>query len=277
MDVVRTAVSVIGTEDPEADDHSPEATFRQALSLFAKVPTCVARDFRRRRNLPAIAPDDKLSYVENFFNMCFGKIPGADALRCFEISMILYAEHSFNASTFTARVVCSTLSDTYSAVTAAVGALKGPLHGGANEAVMAMMLEISDPDAAAQWLRDALAQKKKIMGFGHRVYKHGDSRVPTMAAAFKDLAATIDGADRWVRMYDELEHTMFAERGIYPNVDFPSGPAYYLLGFDIAMFTPIFVMARIPGWTSHVMEQYAANSLIRPLSKYVGPAQRSVA
>lgn len=276
MDVVRTAVSVIGSEDPAADDHSPDATFQQALSLFAKVPTCVAQDFRRRHNLPAVGPDDKLSYVENFFNMCFGEVPAADALRCFEISLILYAEHSFNASTFTARVVSSTLSDLYSAVTAAVGALKGPLHGGANEAVMRMMLEIGDPDAAAQWLRDALAKRQKIMGFGHRVYKHGDSRVPTMAAALKDLAGTIEGADRWLRMYSELERTMLQERGIYPNLDFPSGPAYYLLGFDIAMFTPIFVMARIPGWTSHVMEQNAANALIRPLSKYVGPAQRSV-
>jgi citrate synthase len=276
MDVVRTAVSAIGAEDSTADDHSPAATYRQALSIFAKVSTCVARDFRRRRGLPIVAPDGGLSYVENFFRMCFDEPQTAAALRCFEISLILYAEHSFNASTFTARVVSSTLSDTYSAVTAAIGALKGPLHGGANEAVMRMMLEIDDPARAARWLHDALARKKKIMGFGHRVYKHGDSRVPTMAAALQDLATTIDGADRWLRMYTELESAMLAERGIYPNLDFPSGPAYFLLGFDIAMFTPIFVMARIPGWTAHIMEQYAANSLIRPLSKYVGPAQRSL-
>ncbi len=276
MDVLRTATSVLGAEDPTEDDDSPDANYLKALDLFAKAPTLVAANFRRRHDLAPIAPDPELGYAENFFRMCFDTTPSPQALRCLEISLILYAEHSFNASTFTARVVTSTLSDIYSAVTAAIGTLKGPLHGGANEAVMRMMLEISEPADAAAWMRDALASKKKIMGFGHRVYKHGDSRVPTMAAAFRDLATSIDGAQRWVTMYDELERTMVEARGIYPNLDFPCGPAYYLIGFDIPMFTAIFVMARMTGWTAHIIEQRSANALIRPLSAYGGPEQRAV-
>jgi citrate synthase len=189
--------------------------------------------------------------------------------------MVLYAEHSFNASTFAARVVTSTLSDIYSAVTAAIGTLKGPLHGGANAAVMKMMLEIDDPARASGWLRSQLAAKQKVMGFGHRVYKNADSRVPTMKAAFAKMAE-LTGGQRWVEMYDALEQTMLAEKGIWPNVDFPIGPAYYLMGFDIPMFTPLFVMARITGWTAHIIEQQAANDLIRPLSAYAGEQQRKV-
>ncbi len=208
--------------------------------------------------------------------MCFGEVPAPEIVHCFEISLILYAEHSFNASTFTARVVASTLSDIYSAVTAAIGALKGPLHGGANEAVMQMMLEIDDPDRAADWLNDALAAKRKIMGFGHRVYKNGDSRVPTMKDAFLQMAEITDDGERWVRMYEELEQAMYDAKQIKPNLDFPAGPAYYLMGFDIPMFTPIFVISRITGWTAHVIEQLDANSLIRPLSLYAGEGQRPV-
>jgi citrate synthase len=207
--------------------------------------------------------------------MCFGEVPEAEVVSAFETSMILYAEHSFNASTFTARVVVSTLSDIYSGVTAAIGALKGPLHGGANEAVMKMMLEIDDPALAADWLRGALARKEKVMGFGHRVYKDDDSRVPTMKAALLKMAELRDG-QKWVDMYVALDDTMMAEKRIHPNLDFPSGPAYYLMGFDVPMFTPLFVMARITGWTAHVIEQLGSNSLIRPLSYYTGPAQRSV-
>ncbi|MCP2297316.1 citrate synthase [Nocardia amikacinitolerans] len=196
-------------------------------------------------------------------------------VRAFEASLILYAEHSFNASTFAARVVTSTRSDLYSAVTAAIGALKGPLHGGANEAVMHMMLEIGEPERAADWLRAKLAAKHKVMGFGHRVYKNGDSRVPTMKAALDEVAA-VTGGERWLRMYDELERTMLEATGIRPNLDFPAGPAYYLMGFDIEMFTPIFVLSRITGWTAHIAEQSAANALIRPLSEYTGVPQREL-
>ncbi len=222
-----------------------------------------------------IAPHSHLGFAENFLHMCFGQVPAPELVKAFEISLILYAEHSFNASTFAARVVTSTLSDIYSAVTAAIGALKGRLHGGANEAVMHNMLEIGDPDRAEQWLRNKLAAKEKVMGFGHRVYKHGDSRVPTMKRAFLDIAAAT-GGPQWVRMYEILERTMDKATGIKPNLDFPTGPAYYLLGFDIEVFTPIFVVSRITGWTAHIIEQGESNSLIRPLSEYVGVPQRSV-
>jgi citrate synthase len=275
MDVVRTAVSCLGAEDPGEADNSPEANYAKSVAMMAKLPTVVAFDYRRRHDLERIAPDPDLSFAENFLYMCFGEVPEPEIVRCFEISLTLYAEHSFNASTFTARVVASTLSDIYSAVTAAIGALKGPLHGGANEAVMHMMLEIDDPTKAADWLRDALATKKKVMGFGHRVYKDGDSRVPTMKDAFIHMAALTNG-EKWVQMYEELERTMDEEKGIKPNLDFPAGPAYYLMGFDIEMFTPIFVISRITGWTAHVIEQLEANSLIRPLSLYSGKEQRPV-
>jgi citrate synthase len=275
MDTLRTALSVLGAEDPREDDHSPEANLAKSETMFARIPAIVAHDQRRRRGLSRIGPDPGLGFSENFFHMCFGEVPEPEVIECFETSMTLYAEHSFNASTFAARVVTSTTSDIYSAVVAGVGALKGPLHGGANEAVMEMMLEIDDPDLAADWLRRRLAAKEKVMGFGHRVYRHGDSRVPTMKQAFLDMAAIRDG-QKWVEMYERLEEVMVADKGIYPNLDFPTGPAYYLMGFDIPMFTPLFVMSRITGWTAHIMEQAANNALIRPLSSYTGPAQRSV-
>ncbi|MFI5497521.1 bifunctional 2-methylcitrate synthase/citrate synthase [Nocardia asteroides] len=275
MDVVRTAISYLGAEDPAEDDNSAKANLAKSLQMLAVLPTIVAADHRRRRGLDPIEPHSHLGYAENFLNMCFGKVPAPELVKAFEVSLILYAEHSFNASTFAARVVTSTLSDIYSAVTAAIGALKGPLHGGANEAVMHDMLEIGDPALAEQWLRSKLAQKQKVMGFGHRVYKNGDSRVPTMKNAFLDIAAATDGG-KWVQMYEVLERTMTEATGIEPNLDFPTGPAYYLLGFDIEVFTPIFVMSRITGWTAHIIEQGEANALIRPLSEYVGVPQRAV-
>ncbi|BAH51292.1 bifunctional 2-methylcitrate synthase/citrate synthase [Rhodococcus opacus] len=275
MDVVRTAISYLGAEDPEEDDNTPNANRAKALRMMAVLPTIVAADHRRRRGLDPIAPHSHLGFAENFLHMCFGEVPAPELVKAFEVSLILYAEHSFNASTFAARVVTSTLSDIYSAVTAAIGALKGPLHGGANEAVMHHMLEIGDPALAEQWLLGKLAAKDKVMGFGHRVYKNGDSRVPTMKQAFLDVAARTDG-DRWVQMYEILEKTMNEATGIKPNLDFPTGPAYYLMGFDIEVFTPIFVMSRITGWTAHIIEQGESNALIRPLSEYTGVAQRSV-
>jgi len=275
MDALRTGVSWLGTEQPAEDDTSAEAALAKAVDLFAKMPTIVASDLRRRRGLPRIPPDPGLGFVENFFHMCFEDVPDPEILHGFEISLILYAEHSFNASTFTARVVTSTLSDMHSAITAAIGALKGPLHGGANEAVMHMMLEIDDPERASEWLRKALAAKAKVMGFGHRVYKHGDSRVPTAKEALI-RTAEITGGSKWIEMADNLEQTMLEEKGIHPNLDFPTGPAYYLMGFDIPMFTSIFVMSRVTGWSAHVIEQLSDNSLIRPLSSYIGPEQRHV-
>jgi citrate synthase len=275
MDSLRTAVSALGAEDPAEDDNSVEANRAKSMSMYAKLPTIVALDHRRRHGLDPIGPDPSLGFSENFFHMCFGDVPEPSVVRAFDISMILYAEHSFNASTFAARVVISTLSDIYSAVTAGIGALKGPLHGGANEAVMSMMLEVGSPEAAESWLRDRLAAKEKVMGFGHRVYKHGDSRVPTMKRALYDLAAARDG-QVWLGIYEALEKIMVEEKGIYPNLDFPTGPAYYLMGFDIPMFTPLFVISRITGWTAHIIEQLEHNVLIRPLSHYTGPEQRSL-
>lgn len=275
MDVVRTFISSMGAEDPDEDDSSPAANYGKALRMFALLPTIVAADMRRRRGLDPIAPHSHMNYAQNFLHMCFGDVPEQVVVDAFEQSMVLYAEHSFNASTFAARVVTSTQSDIYSAVTAAIGALKGRLHGGANEAVMHDMLDIGTPERAAEWLRGKLAGKDKIMGFGHRVYKNGDSRVPTMKEALKRVAAARDG-QKWLDIYEALEKGMAEANGIKPNLDFPTGPAYYLMGFDIGMFTPIFVMSRITGWTAHVIEQTASNALIRPLSEYVGPPQRAL-
>ena len=275
MDVLRTAVSVLGARDPEEDDRSPASNAGKSLRLFAALPAVVAAEQRRRRGLARLAPDESLPFAAHFFHLCFGEVPSPSIVRAFEISLILYAEHSFNASTFTARVVTSTLSDLYSAVAAAIGALKGPLHGGANEAVMSVLEEIGTAERAADWLAEALASKRKVMGFGHRVYKHGDSRVPTMNAALRTVAAERGGAELLARS-EALEAAMLAAKQIHPNLDFPTGPAYHLMGFDIPTFTPIFVISRITGWTAHIEEQLGANALIRPLSAYVGPSERHV-
>ena len=279
MDVCRTAVSIIGAMDPTADDASPEANLAKSIRLFAKMPAVVAYDQRRRHHLPLIEARTDLDYSSNFLWMTFGEIPEAQVVDAFRVSLILYAEHSFNASTFTARVITSTLSDLYSAVTGAVGALKGPLHGGANEAVLHIFNEIGfGPDAAARaeaWLDKALAEKRKIMGFGHRVYKSGDSRVPTMRAAMVELIKYYERPDV-LELYEGLEAAMTERKGIMPNLDYPSGPAYHLMGFDTLTFTPIFVAARITGWTAHIMEQAAANALIRPLSVYNGVDERHI-
>ncbi|MDR2999590.1 MAG: bifunctional 2-methylcitrate synthase/citrate synthase, partial [Microbacterium sp.] len=217
-----------------------------------------------------------LDYSENFLWMTFGELPSAAAVDVFRISMVLYAEHSFNASTFTARVIASTTADLYSAGVGAIGALKGPLHGGANEAVMHIFDEIGSAENVVPWLDDALAKKKKIMGFGHRVYKNGDSRVPTMKAALDRLIAESGRTDLG-ELYDALEREFVARKGIYPNLDYPSGPAYNILGFETEVFTPLFIAARVTGWTAHIMEQAASNALIRPLSAYNGVDERHVA
>ncbi|MFE1869319.1 bifunctional 2-methylcitrate synthase/citrate synthase [Streptomyces sp. NPDC059496] len=276
MDVLRTAVSVFGSQDPTEDDGSTEANRTKSLALLAKLPVVVAADHRRRHGLAAVQPDRSLGYAENFFRMCFGRVPAPEVVRCFEISLILYAEHSFNASTFTARVVTSTLSDLYSAVTAAIGALKGPLHGGANEAVMHMLGEIGDPERAGQWLDGALVARRKIMGFGHRVYKNGDSRVPIMQEATDRLVARAADPDatRLATLHASLRHAVISRKGIHPNLDYPAALAYHLMGFDVPTFTPLFVMSRITGWTAHITEQLEHNALIRPLGSYTGPSQR---
>ncbi|MFH5821908.1 bifunctional 2-methylcitrate synthase/citrate synthase [Georgenia sp. AZ-5] len=273
MDVVRTAVSVIGTNDPTTADASRDANLAKSARLFAQLPAVVAYAQRRRRGQPLVPPRDDLGYAENFLYMTFGEVPAPVVVDAFRVSLVLYAEHSFNASTFTARVITSTLSDLYSAVVGAIGALKGPLHGGANEAVMHVFDEIGSADRAEAWLEQALAEKRKIMGFGHRVYKNGDSRVPSMKAALDTLITHYDRPDI-AALYDNLERAMVSRKDIKPNLDYPSGPAYHLMGFDTEIFTPLFVASRVTGWTAHVMEQLEANSLIRPLSAYVGPEER---
>jgi citrate synthase/2-methylcitrate synthase len=277
MDVVRTAVSVLGATDPTLNEPNGVLDRKlnegRAVYLLAQLPSIVAYDQRRRRGEELVEPRADLGFSANFLHMTFGEVPALVVVEAFDVSMILYAEHSFNASTFTARVVTSTLADMYSAVTAAIGALKGPLHGGANEAVMVAFEEIGTADKAEAWLDAALAEKRKIMGFGHRVYKKGDSRVPTMKASLDTLIAEYDRADLG-ELYDALEKAMADRKGILPNLDYPSGPAYHLMGFDTLTFTPLFVAARVSGWTAHVMEQLESNALIRPLSLYNGPAER---
>jgi citrate synthase/2-methylcitrate synthase len=275
MDVLRTAISYLGTTDPTAWDQTPASNQAKAIRLFAQIPAIVAYDQRRRRGQRMIPPREDLDYCANFLRMTFGEVPEEPVVDAFRVSMVLYAEHSFNASTFTARVITSTLSDLYSAVTGAIGALKGPLHGGANEAVMDVFQEIGPAENAVPWLHGALQQKRKVMGFGHRVYKNGDSRVPAMKEALDRL---IDhyGRPDMAELYEALDQAMRERTGIKPNLDYPSGPAYHLMGFDTPTFTPLFVASRITGWTAHIMEQLEANALIRPLSVYNGPAERPV-
>jgi 2-methylcitrate synthase/citrate synthase II len=284
MDMIRTSLSFAGQEDDGANTGSgmtaegfdKEGLYDLSVRMFAQIPEMVAAEFRHREGKEAIAPDDSLSWSENFFHMCFGEVPAPEVVKCFDVSMVLYAEHSFNASTFTARVIGSTTSDLYSACVGGIGALKGPLHGGANEAVMHMLTEIGEPGKVKQWMLDAISQKRKIMGFGHRVYRSGDSRVPTMTDYFQKMVEVTgtDEAKKYWEMSRILDDTMVEAKGIYPNLDFPAGPAYYLMGFPIPMFTPLFVMSRITGWTAHVIEQLENNKLIRPLSAYNGQAQR---
>ncbi|HUZ65112.1 MAG TPA: bifunctional 2-methylcitrate synthase/citrate synthase [Acetobacteraceae bacterium] len=275
MDTIRTAVSFMALEDPETADTGEDATRRKAMRLLAKIPTAIAADFRARHGKRAVNPRDDLTFAENFFHMCFGKVPAKEVVKAFDVSLILYAEHGFNASTFTARTVTSTEADIHGAVTAAIAALKGPLHGGANEAVMHMLAVIGTPARARTWLDDKIEHRALVMGFGHRVYKNGDSRVPTMTR-YAEKMAQVMGDTRWMEISRILAEEMLARKNIHPNLDFPTGPAYYLMGFDISLFTPIFVASRITGWAAHVIEQAADNRLIRPLSVYTGVAQRSV-
>ncbi|MEM9052512.1 MAG: bifunctional 2-methylcitrate synthase/citrate synthase [Bacteroidota bacterium] len=275
MDALRTAVSFIGMEDPRIWDDSPETNMDKFISLLAKIPSAIATAYRSSKGLEYIAPNKGLSISENFFHMCFGKVPAPEVVKAFDVSLTLYAEHSFNASTFTTRVITSTTSDIYSAVCGGIGALKGPLHGGANEQVMHMLKEVAEPEVAKDWMLTALAEKRKVMGFGHRVYRKGDSRVPTMKK-YTEKMAEFTGEKKWLEIANVLEETMISEKGIYPNLDFPAGPAYYMMGFEIDMFTPIFVMSRITGWSAHIMEQQANNRIIRPLSDYTGEGERTV-
>jgi len=275
MDVARTAVSFMGLEDKETSDNSAKANLRKSMRIFSKTPTALAAFYRLRKGKKIIKPKKKLSFAENFFHMCFGKVPNKDIVKAFDVSLILYAEHSFNVSTFTARTITSSLSDIHGAIAGAIASLKGPLHGGANEEVMHMMKKIKKPENALKWINKALDNKDVIMGFGHRVYKSGDSRVPTMREYFGKVAK-IKKDKTFEKIYDVVEDVMIKRKNIYPNVDYPTGPTYHLMGFDTDFFTPIFVISRITGWSAHIIEQHATNKLIRPLAAYNGSAHRKV-
>jgi len=275
MDVARTAVSVMGLEDRETTDNSPDANLRKTMRIFAKTPVALAAFYRLRKGKKIISPKKNLSFAENFFYMCFGKVPQKDIVKAFDVSLILYAEHSFNVSTFTARTITSSLSDIHGAITGAIASLKGPLHGGANEEVMHMMNKIKRPENALKWINNALENKSVVMGFGHRVYKSGDSRVPTMREYFGKVAK-IKKDKKFEKIYDIVEKVMIDRKNIHPNVDYPTGPTYHLMGFDTDFFTPIFVISRITGWSAHIIEQHATNKLIRPLAAYNGSQYRKV-
>ena len=273
---LRTPVARLRFGLEMVEDSEDAAQRRKAMRLLAKLPTAVAAANRLSKGLEPIEPDPALPYCENFFHLVFGKVPQKEVIKAFDVSLILYAEHTFNASTFTARTVTSTGADIHGAITAAIAALKGPLHGGANEAVMHMLTEIGSPENAVSWLEGKFDHKALVMGFGHRVYKSGDSRVPTMTKYAEKMAEVV-GDRRWMEMSRVLAGEMLRRKNIHPNLDFPAGPAYHLMGFDIPLFTPIFVASRITGWAAHVIEQAADNRLIRPLSVYTGVPQRQVA
>jgi 2-methylcitrate synthase len=275
MDVARTVVSIMGLEDKETKDNSPKANMHKVMRIFSKTPVALAAFYRSRKGKKIIPPKSNLSFSENFFHMCFGKVPNKDIVKAFDVSLILYAEHSFNVSTFTARTITSSLSDIHGAITGAIASLKGPLHGGANEEVMHMMNKIKKPENAHKWINNALDNKDVVMGFGHRVYKSGDSRVPTMREYFGKVAK-IKKDKKFEKIYDIVEKVMIERKDIHPNVDYPTGPTYHLMGFDTDFFTPIFVISRITGWSAHIIEQHAANKLIRPLASYKGNKHRQV-
>jgi len=275
MDVARTVVSIMGLEDKETKNNSPKANMRKVMRIFAKTPVALAAFYRARKGKKIIPPKSNLSFSENFFHMCFGEVPNRDIVKAFDVSLILYAEHSFNVSTFTARTITSSLSDIHGAITGAIASLKGPLHGGANEEVMHMMNKIKKPENALKWINKALDNKDVVMGFGHRVYKSGDSRVPTMREYFGKVAK-IKRDKKFEKIYDIVEKVMIDRKNIHPNVDYPTGPTYHLMGFDTDFFTPIFVISRITGWSAHIIEQHAANKLIRPLASYKGNQHRKV-
>jgi 2-methylcitrate synthase len=245
------------------------------MRIFAKTPTALAAFYRLRKGKKIIPPKKNLTFSENFFHMCFNNVPNKEIVKAFDVSLILYAEHSFNVSTFTARTITSSLSDIHGAITGAIASLKGPLHGGANEEVMHMMKKIKTPKNAFKWINKALDNKDVVMGFGHRVYKSGDSRVPTMREYFGKVAK-IKKDKIFESIYDIVEKVMIERKKIHPNVDYPTGPTYHLMGFDTDFFTPIFVISRITGWSAHIMEQNSDNKLIRPLAAYDGSKHRLV-
>ena len=270
MDVMRTAVSGLALYDPDRQASNTEANLRKAYRLTGQIAGIVAATERIRRGQDLVPPDATLKHAANFIYMLTGKKPSATAERAMDVALILHADHELNASTFAGRVTAATLSDVHSAVTSAIGALKGPLHGGANIDVMRMLLEIGDVNKVEAWLKDALASKKKISGFGHRVYHTEDPRATHLRTMSKELCES-SGNGKWFTMSRLIEDTMKREKNINANVDFYSATVYYTLGIAVDLFTPIFAVSRISGWTAHILEQLGNNRLIRPRAEYLGP------
>jgi citrate synthase len=277
MDVLRTSVSVLGHFDPERDvtptDHA--ANVRKAERLVAQMPTAIAYHERIARGQEPLAPRNDFDHPANFLWMVNGKVPSEAMRKAFDLSMVLYTEHELNASTFSARVTVSTIADIYSGIVAAIGTLRGPLHGGANEEAWKVLEQVGSPDNAEAWIRDALARKQRIMGFGHRVYKTGDPRARILKVHCAALAAEL-GDDRWERVAEPIERAVTEQKKLPPNVDWPSARLYHYMGLDTRIYTPIFAMARVAGWAAHVIEQLDHNRLMRPRARYTGPPNRHV-
>lgn len=270
MSMLRTSVSAASAYDPDGWDNSPEAHYRKAMRLIATAPTLVTMYHRLRTGHGVVEPHPSLSHAGNLLYMLLGEEPSPEDARVLDVTMILYADHTMNASTFTARVIASTLSDMFSAVTGAIGALKGPLHGGANEEAMRMLEEVERPEDASAYVANKLAEHKLIMGFGHRVYKTEDPRATHLRRMSKELAQR-KGEPRWYEISSAIEDAVMEQRGLYPNVDFYAASVYHYLGVPTDLMTPLFAVARMAGWTAHIREQYADNRIIRPDSEYIGP------
>jgi 2-methylcitrate synthase/citrate synthase II len=292
MDVLRTCVSILGNLDADSQDNSPAANLRKAKRLTAKIPTIIGHmqriiDGKDLVN-PATGGDPALGHAANLLYLMSGEKPRPEYAKVVDVSLILYAEHDFNASTFTSRVIAGTLSDLHGAVTGGIAALKGPLHGGANEMAMEMLKEIMrdvgetgiGTSAVDDWMQKAFDTKRKLMGFGHRVYKNGDHRAPILHGLGRKLAATDTknpgghAASKWFDLGEQVQKIMLVKKNIHPNVDYPCGMTYFTMGIPVPQYTPIFVASRVTGWSAHVMEQHANNRLIRPVAQYTGPALR---
>lgn len=272
MDIAKVGYAVYAPFDPDyaAPATDDAANIRKAVRIIAKASTIVGNGHRIRKGLEPLSPKPEHSIAQNFLYLISGEEPNEQTAHVLDSSLTCYAEHGFNASTFACRVTVATLSDIFSGIVSGIGTLRGPLHGGANEEAMKMLEEIGTPENAEAWIRDALATKKKIMGFGHREYKKRDPRAIYLTTVAKQLCEE-KGQTKWSQIASTLEHVMETEKGIYPNVDFPAAYAYYVLGIPVDLYTPIFVIARVSGWSSHVLEQLRNNRLIRPSCIYDGP------
>lgn len=273
MDLLRTGVSMLAAFDPQLNDHSHEANLHKAMRLIPRISSLVTDSWRIQQGLELLPPKGDLPTAANFLYQLKGQPPEVWEAKMFDAILVLYAEHEFNASTFSARVTASTMADMYAAITTALGTLKGPLHGGANEETMKMLRDIGTPDRAESWLKERLARKEKAMGFGHRVYKSGDSRVPMMREMARDLGRRF-GKEAWAEICEKLEAVMEREKHLCANLDLYAAPVFLLLGIPPELNTPIFAVSRISGWCAHVMEQHDRNRLIRPRSIYTGKAER---